>query len=208
MAATLVPSLFVGEGREGGPPLRRIQQHLWIHHPRRVERALGGAVGAHEEAGALLVVPGAVVAADGVVMGDRAAQADDLVAGGGLVAAMTGTNVSRQSLPDKTIESFLFEMAISCQHVKDGMSAHGFHGNAVSQAVPLISAPFEECQTRKERFSGLRNDGDVGIVQNCPYRIRRQCPHKLSAGGKRVQEFCQDLVCRHESHCSNFAPSI
>src|SRR5207244_10096899 len=49
--------------------------------------ALGGAQGAGEQVGTLAVVPGPVVTADGVVVGDRAAVSQHRLGGGGLDVA-------------------------------------------------------------------------------------------------------------------------
>ena len=53
----------------------RVDEDAGVEDARRVERGLRGAQRAGEGLGALAVVPGAVVAADGVVVGDRAAVA-------------------------------------------------------------------------------------------------------------------------------------
>ena len=60
------------------PPLEdlttsRVDQHTRVQDAIRIDGALGGAQGAGEQFGALMVIPGPVQAADGVVMGDRPA---------------------------------------------------------------------------------------------------------------------------------------
>ncbi len=59
-------------------------QHAGVEDGGGVEFALGGAQGAGEGVGALAVVAGAVVAADGVMVRDRAAELVDGVHRGGL----------------------------------------------------------------------------------------------------------------------------
>src|ERR1700757_4981813 len=60
----------------------RIDQHPWIEHTRRIKLALGGAKRGRKQFRALAVVPGPVIAADGMMMGDRAASLDQRVACG------------------------------------------------------------------------------------------------------------------------------
>ena len=77
---------FFTTGRaDGGAvgPLR-IDQHARIEQPGRVQRVLGRAQGRGERVRALRVVPRPVVAADAVVVRDRAARVEDRAAGGGL----------------------------------------------------------------------------------------------------------------------------
>src|SRR3954451_10933839 len=62
----------------------RIDEHARVEDCPRIELGLGGAEGGGEGGGALAVVPGAVVAADGVVVGDGAARVDDRLGDGGL----------------------------------------------------------------------------------------------------------------------------
>ena len=63
----------------------RIEQHAGVQDAGRVERALGAARSARAKSvAALAVVPGAVVAADGVVVRDRAAEPDQRLARGRL----------------------------------------------------------------------------------------------------------------------------
>src|SRR5215469_370863 len=57
----------------------RIDQDAGIEQALGVEGLLGGFERRAEERGALAIVPGAVVAADGVVMGDGAARGDDRI---------------------------------------------------------------------------------------------------------------------------------
>ena len=61
-----------------------IDQHAGVEDAPRVELRLGGAQRRRERVRALAVVPGAVVAADRVVVGDRAAGVDHRVRDGGL----------------------------------------------------------------------------------------------------------------------------
>src|SRR5689334_9165081 len=64
--------------------LSGIDQDAGIENCVRVECALRGAERRGEAFGTLLVVPGTMVATDGVVVGDGAAVRDDDVGGGGL----------------------------------------------------------------------------------------------------------------------------
>ena len=61
-----------------------VDQDAGIEDPGRVELGLGGAQGGGEGGRALAVVPGAVVAADRVVVGDRAAALDQRLGDGRL----------------------------------------------------------------------------------------------------------------------------
>src|SRR5207249_2205143 len=62
--------------------LARVDQHAGVQDARRVERRLGGGECGGEARRTLPVVPGPVVAADGVVVRDRAAEPQDGVGGG------------------------------------------------------------------------------------------------------------------------------
>ena len=73
-----------GSDRAAASTSCRVDQHAWVQHACRVELGLGGAEGGGEGGRALAVVPGAVVAADGVVVGDRAAGVDQRLGDGGL----------------------------------------------------------------------------------------------------------------------------
>src|SRR5581483_7200080 len=57
-----------------------VDQHAWIEHALRVELALGGPQRTGEQLRALAVVPGPMVAAYGMMMGDGAAGRDQGVA--------------------------------------------------------------------------------------------------------------------------------
>src|SRR6202035_1159890 len=61
-----------------------IDQHAGMEQALRIDGVLCGSELGGEERRALVVVPGAVVAADGVVMGDRAAGLDQRTRGGAL----------------------------------------------------------------------------------------------------------------------------
>src|SRR5215203_7359310 len=74
------PPRATGSSRSSGG----VDQHAGVQHPGRIELGLGGAEGGGEWGRALAVVPGAVVAADGVVVGDRAASVDQRLGDGGL----------------------------------------------------------------------------------------------------------------------------
>ncbi len=75
--SSVAPSIR-SQGRLG------VEQHPGVENALRVELLLGGAQGRGEGVGPLAVVPGPVVAADGVVVGDRAAGIDQRVGDGGL----------------------------------------------------------------------------------------------------------------------------
>ena len=71
-------------GHGGNLVSRRADQHAGVEDPGRVDRVLGRPQRRGERLGALAVVPGPVVAADGVVVGDRPARGDDRLRGGRL----------------------------------------------------------------------------------------------------------------------------
>src|SRR6478672_12981412 len=73
-----------GYRRAAATSSSRVDQHAGIQHSRWVQLGLGGAQGGSEGGRALAVVGGAVVAADGVVVGDRAAGVDQRFGDGGL----------------------------------------------------------------------------------------------------------------------------
>src|SRR5262245_37169367 len=62
----------------------RVDEHARVQDAGRVEGALRRDQRGGEPRGALAVVPGSVIAPDGVVMGDRAAETDYRLRGGGL----------------------------------------------------------------------------------------------------------------------------
>src|SRR4051794_10639970 len=66
----------MGTSRTLTPARLRVDDHARVEHARRVDRALRRPERLRERVGALLVVPGPVVAADGVVVGDRPARRD------------------------------------------------------------------------------------------------------------------------------------
>src|SRR4051812_37366888 len=61
----------------GRRPALAVDQDARIHDPGWIQRALGAAQRGREGIGALAVVPGPVVATDGMVVRDRAAGARD-----------------------------------------------------------------------------------------------------------------------------------
>ena len=73
----------IAEGRVRiRPRYLRVDQHAGVEHTVRIELALGGAQRGCEQLRPLPVVPGPMVAADGVMMGDGAAGFDQRVARG------------------------------------------------------------------------------------------------------------------------------
>ena len=59
-------------GTEHGDPHRGgLQEYTGVHDPGRVEACLGGPQGAREQLRSLAFIPGPVIAADGMVVGDR-----------------------------------------------------------------------------------------------------------------------------------------
>src|SRR6266487_1975024 len=77
------PVAATSRGRSGAE-LLRIDQDARIERPGRVELRLHGPQPGGERLRALAVVPGSVIAADRVVVGDRAASVDHSVGDGGL----------------------------------------------------------------------------------------------------------------------------
>ena len=74
---------------------------------------------------------------------------------------MTGlwtSGAGRRSRSEQRAESFLGEVLVVGQHLRQPLGLHRVHGNAVCEAVALVETSFVEVETFAERGSALLND--------------------------------------------------
>ncbi len=79
---------------------------------------------------------------------------------------LPGKREGKQRSLEQDGETLLREMIIMRQDVGDAFLSHGFHRDAVGEAVILVEAGFVECEAVEERLVGLRGYRDVGIGQD------------------------------------------
>lgn len=98
----------------------------------------------------------------------------------------------------KSTESFLLEIMVAGQNLRDTLSLHYVHGNAVLETVGLIKSATESVKSIEERRTGLWKDADVAA----PHHFLNRC-FRLFAYGSATprypgQKLSQDFVCRNQ----------
>ena len=99
-------------------------------------------------------------------------------------------------------KTFLLEMVVGGQNLRNPFGFHDIHGNAILQAVAFIQPRFVARKAIEEGLPGLRNYPYSAGVHHVLHRIRCPLTQCTASPGKRRKKLRQDLICGHQRYIS------
>ena len=99
-------------------------------------------------------------------------------------------------------KTFLFEMVVVGQDIRNPVATHRRHGDAVHKTIALVIALLIQTQACQKGFPRLRMNRHPRIVQDYTDRASSRLPQMRAALSQAVQKFGQHLVRRDQANFS------